>query len=428
MIRPVRTNSDPTSPSEGPAEANLASGAGGADLARGTGAAGSVASAGPVDRLERAARPRVEVAGAEAASERDLRVFHQMLRGELPVAEGMKLVAHSGGWPIRTPQGFIFAAPAQGERLAVAGEHTGWRPEVMKRDGELFWLHAPIGPERVLRYKLVSAEGNYHADPWARCYGYDAHGEYGSTKAPARPHLERFPELSGGQLLPRTVRVWVPDEKPTHFLFVHDGQTLFDPAAPHGGWKLHESTGPRTLVIGIDNTRDRRDEYTHTKDFVGGEMIGGRGPEYVKLVEEVIRPFIEQRYGAPERVGVMGASLGGLVSFHQSVEYPDAYDFVGSLSGTMGWGAQGDHADRGPTMAELLRNKPKTKTVYYLDSGGAPNGRDNYDSNRATADALADLGYAWNRELYHWHQPGAVHTEAEWAKRVPRPLAIFEAL
>ncbi|MCK6552724.1 hypothetical protein L6R52_43275, partial [Myxococcota bacterium] len=380
------------------------------------------------DRVERAARPRVELAAADGVSARDLRVFQQMLRGELPVEQGMKLVAHSGGWPIRTPQGFLFAAPATAERMSVAGEHTGWRPEGMKREGGLFWHHATIGPDRVLRYKLVSAEGNYHADPWARCYGHDENGEYGLTKAPARPHLERWPGISSGQLLPRALRVFVPDERPTHFLYVHDGQTLFDPAAPHGGWKLHESVGPRTLAIGIDNTPDRRHEYTHTKDLVGGEWIGGRAPEYVKLVEEVIRPFVEQRYGAPERVGIMGASLGGLVSFYQSIEYPDAYDFVGSLSGTMGWGAQGGHADRGPLMSELFRGRPKTKTVHYLDSGGAPNGRDNYDSNRATADALAGLGYAWDRELYHWHQPGAVHTEAEWAKRVHRPLGIFEAL
>ena len=69
------------------------------------------------------------------------------------------------------------------------------------------------------------------------------------------------------------------------------------------------------LVVAIDNTIDRFDDYTHVPDDVGyGGTIGGEGDRYADFVEEVVRPHIEATYGAPGAVGVMGSSLGGLIS------------------------------------------------------------------------------------------------------------------
>lgn len=379
----------------------------------------------PVARAPSRRAVRAAVGGEGDLGARDLRTFNRMLRGELGVEQGMTAIAHSGGWPIRTPNGFIFAHPEAGlESAAIAGEHTGWRPVELRREGGLFWLQLPVPDQLPARYKLVLPGGNYVADPWARVFGHDDHGEYSRTHAEGA-HLERWPRMTDGIVEPRAIRVFLPAEPPTHHLYAHDGQTLFDPAGPHGGWRLDERVGPRTLVIGIDNTPARRDEYTHTRDLVRGEEVGGKAPQYVRFVEETLRPFIEARYGAPEKVGMIGASLGGLVSYYHATVYPDAYDFIGGMSATMGWGKIGA---QGPTMAELFRDRPRTKTVFYLDSGGQPAGKDNYDSNRAMADTLAALGYEWNRELFHWHEPNAEHTERAWSERVLRPLAIFEAM
>src|SRR5206468_2286095 len=91
-------------------------------------------------------------------------------------------------------------------------------------------------------------------------------------------------------------------------------------------------------------------EYTHVADDIGNGPIGGKGDEYAALVEDVIRPLIADQYGEPAVVGTLGSSLGGLISLHIGLTYPDAYDFVGSMSGTLGWGSIGPNT--GQTMIE----------------------------------------------------------------------------
>lgn len=358
----------------------------------------------------------------------DVELLQAMIQGQLPVEEGLLRVAYSGGWPLATPEGYYYASAGPGP-MALAGDHNRWRPEVMEQKGNLWVAFVPRAAAG--RYKLVGPDGKFRPDPWARCYAYDDHGEISVSKAQGA-HLERWPLFSGEGLPPRSLRVWVPAKKPTHHLYTHDGQNLFDPGAPHGGWRLQHAVGPSTLVIGIDHGPDRRAEMTHTVEWRDGKQVGGDGDRYAKLVREHVQPHIEARYGAPRRVGVMGSSLGGLVSYHLADRYENSYDAVISLSGTFGWGAL-DPKSNGDTMQSryqrrVAEGRPLRRPIFYLDSGGVPGGHDNYDSNRRMADALADMGYRWNKDLWHWHEPGAPHTEASWAKRVFRPLRLFEAL
>ena len=277
------------------------------------------------------------------------------------------------------------------------------------------------------------------ADPYARAYRFEDGQEVSLAQASAG-HLERWLEVGGQGIAPRTLRVWVPERHPTHFLYVHDGQNLFHPEAIWGGWNLHHHVGPSTLVVGIDNSPDRMNEYTHVEDHVFGDKIGGRGADYARYVEDTVRPFIELRYGTPRVVGVMGSSLGGLMAFYQVHLYPESYDFAASLSGTFGWGSFGQHTQ---TMIDIYRSMSKVETRLYLDSGGgtgdpcadldgdgikddSPGGRDNYCANRQFADELAAAGYEWDKDLWHWYEPDAPHAEWAWSERVWRPLEIFE--
>lgn len=366
--------------------------------------------------------------GRRANGLSDVEVLQAVIDGHLPPEEGLMRVAYAGGWPLATPEGYYYASAEPGP-MALAGEHNGWRPTPMERKGPLWVAFVP--KEDAGRYKLVDAEGHFRPDPWARHYGYDDHGEMSLTRTQG-PHLERWPLFSAEGLPPRAIRVWVPAKKPTHHLYAHDGQNLFDPGAPHGGWRLQHAVGAHTLVIGIDHGPDRRAELTHTPEWREDKLVGGQGDRYAKMVREKLQPFIEAHYGAPRRVGVMGSSLGGLMAYHLAERYENAYDAVISLSGTFGWGAL-DPRSNGDTMQSryerrVAEGRPLRRPVFYLDSGGGPGGPDNYDSNRRMADALANMGYRWNKDLWHWHQPGAVHNEAQWAERVFRPLRLFEAL
>ncbi len=374
--------------------------------------------------------------------ETDWDLFQDVLAGQRSASETLRQIANSGGWPLAVEGGYLFVRLDDGGGpYSLAGAHTGWESVAMQNQAGVFWVVSNVGAPHGSLYKFIDGDGVYAADPLARAFGYDEYGEY-SLVAPAGPHLERWVDLGAEDIEPRTVRVWVPAGTPTHHLYTHDGQNLFDPDAMWGGWHLNESSGSSTLVIGIDNTPARMDEYTHVQDRIQGHWVGGLGDAYADFVELTLRPFIEARYGDPERVGVMGSSLGGLISYHQALRYPGAYDFVASLSGTFGWGSI---AAANPTLIELYEGVGCQPSVFYLDSGGSEgsgcadtdgdgtdddtdDAGDNYCETRQMADLLAAEGCVWNSDLHHWWESGAAHNEAAWAARVFRPLAIFEAL
>ncbi|MFT3766003.1 MAG: alpha/beta hydrolase-fold protein [Minicystis sp.] len=170
---------------------------------------------------------------------------------------------------------------------------------------------------------------------------------------------------------PRTIRVWVPAGAVTRVLYVHDGQNLFDPEAIWGGWHLQDTAPDGMLLVGVDNTPARMDEYTHVEDDIddSGNLIGGKGDQYADFLQNTVRPLVKKHYGEPGPIGVMGSSLGGLISLEVAYRYPDDYAFAASLSGTMGWGSIG-MAVHNQTMIQRYQAKGHQQPILYVDSGG----------------------------------------------------------
>ncbi|NUP11896.1 MAG: alpha/beta hydrolase [Polyangiaceae bacterium] len=341
------------------------------------------------------------------------------------------------GWPVAVEEGLVVVS-TDPTLSSFGGDFSEWAPVALTADEGFSWGLLPAEPAQ--RYKLADGAGTFAADPWARAYAYDDFGEISLVPGP-EAHLERFFEVGAGasSLEPRTVRVWLPEGRVTHVLFVHDGQNLFDPEAIWGGWRLDESAPAGMMLVGIDNTAARMDEYTQVPDDIG-EVVGGLGDEYAALVEEVVRPLVADQYGEPAVVGTMGSSLGGLISLHIGLTYPDRYDFIASLSGTLGWGSIGAHT--GETLIERYEAAGLQPFTVYLDSGGdGPcadtdgdgiqddgDGSDNYCETVQMRDVLAADGWVFDETLFHWHEPGAEHNEQAWADRVFRPLGIFAAM
>ncbi|MCB9763252.1 MAG: prolyl oligopeptidase family serine peptidase [Alphaproteobacteria bacterium] len=376
------------------------------------------------------------------AAQGDLALFQETLDGQRSVADLLLTVALSDGWPIDGGDGtWIFVAPDRGEdSVALAGDHSDWQPAAMTREAGLWWIRVAIEAPEGSLYKLVRGAA-WDADPWSRAYGYDENGEHSLVRG-GGAHLERWPEQGDANVGPRTVRVWVPRRAATHLLYAHDGQNLFAPDAIWGGWRLDESLGPATMVVAIDNTAARMDEYTHVQDYVFDAWMGGQGDAYADFVRDTVRPLVAERYGEPDTVGVMGSSLGGLISLHLALRDPEGYDFAASLSGTVGWGSIG--ADN-ETMIERYVDAGPFGVPIYLDSGGgpgsgcvdtdgdgieddSPDSSDNFCETRQMADAMAAAGWVWEQDLWHWWEEGEPHNEAAWAARVWVPLSLFEAM
>jgi predicted alpha/beta superfamily hydrolase len=347
-------------------------------------------------------------------------------------------VSRDGGWPAKVEGGFLVVS-SDLVRTKVAGDATDWMPVSMTLDEGFAWRVVKGAPGS--RYKLTDGASDWAADPWARAISYDENGEMSHLSPPTGAHLERHLGVASHGLAPRAVRVWLPSKPATRALYLHDGQNLFDPAAIGGGWRLAESAPDDVMLIGIDNTAARMDEYTHVPDDLGEGPIGGGGDAYADFLHETVRGLVAEHHGEPPIVGVMGSSLGGLVSLHVAQRFPGAYRFAGSMSGTFGWGSIGS-ASHAETMIERVSATGLDGVVVYLDSGGGGPcadldadgieddgaGTDNYCETKQLQAALVAVGYQDGVDLHHWHEPGAPHHESAWAMRVWRPLELFRAL
>ena len=401
---------------------------------------GTTEPAGP-ESTSHATASELDGSPPEAAQQ----LMEELLAGERSVEEVMTAGAWSSGWPLFDGETTWFVYPATGGSWSLAGDLNDWEPTPMEQ-GDGFWYLGIEGqPSEGSGYKFVNGGTDWIADPWARAYRYDSYGELSLAVAPTDvPHLQRWPGLQGHGLAPREVVVYRPaGDGPFDVLYAQDGQNLFDPAAMWGGWRLDDTlpATPNVMVVGVFNTPDRMSEYTHVDDSVLGYDITAWGDDYAALIHEDLRPHIEQTYPTSGTNGLLGSSLGGLISLHIAQRYAGAYDFVASMSGTLGWGRFAyDH----PTQQDLWTAAPVDDIVVYVDSGGStgpdgacqdldgdgypeddPDSFDNYCENRQFADALAAHGYVWDETLFHWHALDAPHQETAWAERVSLPLQLF---
>lgn len=349
----------------------------------------------------------------------------------------VKRLAAEHGWPVPLTEGHLFVSLAPGFNQLSGDFNDFAGTPMIVQNGYAYLVQTAVPGTR---YKFSNGT-EFVSDPWSRAYTYDEFGEMSLVDATEK-HLQRFFEVGDDTMAARTLHVLVPAEEPTHVLYAHDGQNLFDPNAIWGGWKLQDVAPAGMMIVGIPNTAARMDEYTHVPDDIDGSgSIGGKGDDYAAFVQETVRPLIRATFGEPAKIGTMGSSLGGLISLHLAHRYPGEFDFAASLSGTLGWGSIGLN---NPTMISLYTGQGVRDTYLYIDSGGGasgcldsdndgvqdddPTAADNYCENKQFEALLVAEGYVYDVNLTHWWEPDAPHNEAAWAARVFRPLGIFSNL
>lgn len=148
--------------------------------------------------------------------------------------------------------------------------------------------------------------------------------------------------------LNRERRIWIylpPDYETSNkeypVLYMHDGQNLFDANTSFAGeWEIDESLNQLfeegdygCIVVGIDNGgANRLDEYS---PWVNPDYGGGQGDEYINFIVYNLKPHIDQNYRTkigPQFTGIMGSSMGGLISLYAGTEFPEVFGRIGSFS------------------------------------------------------------------------------------------------
>ncbi len=224
------------------------------------------------------------------------------------------------------------------------------------------------------------------------------------------------------------------DENPTArfpVVYMHDGQNLFNPATAFGGnpWYAQDALNHgaeigsirEAIVVGIENTPDRIDEYTPSRD--AGRMAGGRGALYLRMLIEEVKPLIDRSYrtrpGAADTV-LLGSSLGGLISAWAGVHHGQVFGNIGAMSPSTWWDDR--MLLREVAMLRSLEARPRR---IYVDSGDGGEGRDDVDNTAMLAQAIRAAGYRDEIDLRYVVQRGAVHNEVYWAQRLPGALAFL---
>jgi len=216
-------------------------------------------------------------------------------------------------------------------------------------------------------------------------------------------------------------KVWLylpPDyatsKKKYPVIYMHDGQNLFDDKTSYvGEWKvdeilnkIYEETGEGFIVVGVEHGgKERVNEYTPWAHKRHG---GGKGKEYIHFVVNVLKPYVDTNYRTKSKqkyTGLIGASLGGLISYYGGLAYPDVFGKIGALSTSFWFSDQ---------VFELTKKNGNQKNVrMYLLVGGKEGGTMVSDMFKAEK-MLKDNGFN-ERNLTSKLNKEAEHNEAFWS-------------
>lgn len=248
--------------------------------------------------------------------------------------------------------------------------------------------------------------------------------------------VRRHPAFASRHVRPRDVLVWLPpgyDADTTRrypVLYFHDGNNVLDAATSFKGleWGADETADRLVragtlrpfILVAVANTPDRMGEYTPVADPRHG---GGGADAYERFLADELQPFVDRAYRTrtgPGDNGLVGSSLGALVSLDLAMKRPDRFGLVGCLSPAAWWAG-------GELTARVAREGKVDGLRVWLDIGTAEGTAKAGEAEwlrdaRALRDALAGRGCRPGAGLHYEEVAGAVHDEGAWAARLDRVL------
>lgn len=272
-------------------------------------------------------------------------------------------------------------------------------------------------PDRVINYSGQATTETLSILSWEDLGGGSGNNSTAAANVQIMDEDFYIPQLN------RNRRIWLylpPDYANTNkyypVLYMHDGQNLFDnETAPFGEWRvdetlntLHQQGDFGCIVVGIDHGGvDRLNEYS---PWVNTQYGGGQGDEYIDFIVNTLKPYIDQNYRTrPGRIstGIMGSSMGGLISMYALSEHQDVFSRAGVLSPAF-WFA-------GSSPANHVKNHPKEgdARVYFLAGGEEPQ----YvaDDMLEVSSAMTTAGFSSSEKDYNVVS-GGQHSEWFWAQ------------
>lgn len=237
----------------------------------------------------------------------------------------------------------------------------------------------------------------------------------------------------------RNLLVWLPPDYTAStrrypVLYLHDGQNLFDQFTSYAGeWRVDETMhqlsdeGYPAIIVGVPNMGSQRiNEYSPFHDPHFG---GGHGEQYLAFLTKTLKPLIDQQFRTlqhRQHTGIVGSSMGGLISLYGFFHHADVFGCVGALSPSL-WFAR-------RAIFRYVTKAPYQPGRVYLDVGGreGPAGSEalrgagqpnlTLRTTREMQRLLLSKSYRADTDLLYIEDPEATHSEAAWAERLPGAL------
>ncbi len=222
-------------------------------------------------------------------------------------------------------------------------------------------------------------------------------------------------------------------------LYFQDGQNLFDQETSFSSeWQVDETMerlsdeGAEAIIVGIPHAgEDRLIEYN---PFHGSKNGRGRGRDYLDFVLQIIKPLIEANFRTltgPKYTGIVGSSMGGLISLYAFFRHSQVFGFAGAMSPSLRY-------EKGQIFDYVL-NAPFVNGRIYLDTGTREHSqkgvwlanvaysRRYYAAVRRMNRILVKKGYWPGTNILYVEEKWAHHGEEAWARRLPGLIRFFLA-
>lgn len=267
--------------------------------------------------------------------------------------------------------------------------------------------------------------------------------------------ITRFPSSTVAK--PRNVSIWLPpgydQSGKTRYpvIYMHDGQNIFLPGRAYGGkeWGIDEAMTRLiaarqvrpAIIVGVWNSDQRYQDYYPAKwspflpkDYqdriAKGQPYPPLGDAYLRFLVKDVKPYIDHHYRTltgPKNTGVMGSSMGALISLYAIAEYPEVFGRaacvslhlpLGEIEGPYG-PKPGDTAAVGKSLAAYLQStklRPDANHRIYMDHGTGFLDKIYPPYFAAAESELAKIGWRAPKLVTRQYE-GADHNEAAWRQR-----------
>lgn len=173
----------------------------------------------------------------------------------------------------------------------------------------------------------------------------------GAEEQPASRVVVTEPLPMPGLDRERRLRIYLPpgyaqSGKRYPVLYLHDGQNLFDEETAYAGeWQVDEtldemaaSGGAEIIAVGIDNGGEKRlDEMA---PWPHGDFGEAEADAYIGFIVGTAKPWVDARYRTlpgREHTGILGSSMGGLVSHYAAWRHAEIFSKAGLFSPSYWW-------------------------------------------------------------------------------------------